>query len=174
MPLLPPNATELERALEEVITEMLTGVDIPVRTLRTVATCPLEWLPWLAWERAVDTWNDGWPEELKRSLIAQAYQVHSLKGTVAADRRILEAAGAVYDYAEGSGADHHTVTINVQNSGSILTTVGELEAAINRVRRASVHYTVTATAGFCTDPAGGAAGRTAAVALFEPPQRGSM
>ena len=103
MALLPPNATTLERALEDVITGMLEAVPIPIRALRTVADSPEEWLPWLAWERGVDVWSDAWPAALKRAVVAGAYAIHVEKGTVAADRRILDGAGAIYDYTEGTG-----------------------------------------------------------------------
>ena len=167
MPLLPPNATDLERALEEVITEMLEDVPVPIRALRVVADCPEEWLPYLAWERGIDAWDDAWPAALKRAVVAEAYAIHVEKGTVAADRRILDGAGAVYGYSEGAGADHHTVRIAVRNSGSLLVTVGDLERAIDHVRRASVHYTLTAEAGFCALPVLVGGMGAVAVARFE-------
>ena len=57
--------------------------------------------------------------------------------------------------------------IKVRNSGSLLVGVGDIERAIDQVRRASVHYTVTAEAGFCALPvlAGGLG--AAAVVRFE-------
>ena len=149
MGLLPANATALERALEGVLVDMLDTTPIPIRTLRDVATCPEEWLPWLAWERDVDVWNGDWPTALKRAVVAASFLLHSEKGTVAADRRILDGAGAVYSYAEGAGADHHTVEVKVHNSGALLVTVGDLRRSIGRVKRASVHYTLTAEAGLC-------------------------
>ena len=149
MGLLPANATGLERAMEGVLTDMLEAVPIPIRTLRNVATCPEEWLPWLAWERNVDVWNADWPVALKRAVVAASFALHGEKGTVAADRRILDNAGAIYDYAEGSGAAHHTVTVWVRNTGTLLVTIDDLKRAIDRVKRASVHYTIRAGVGFC-------------------------
>ena len=148
MGLLPANATALERALEEVITELLDGVDVtPIRTLRVVATCPEEWLPYLAWERGIDAWSDAWPIALKRAVIASAWNLHAEKGTFAADCRILDEAGALYDYVEGAGAEHHTVTINVHNTLTLRVTAADLRRAIDRVRRASVHYSIVGQAG---------------------------
>ncbi len=152
MPLLPPNATDLERALEAVITNLLESVPIPIRALRVVADCPEAWLPWLAWERGVDAWNEAWPVAVRRAVVAQAWLLHVEKGTVAADRRILDGAGALYDYIEGSGAGHHTVQVKVRNSDGLLVTVGDLRRQIDRVRRASVHYAVTAESGLCALP----------------------
>ena len=149
MGLLPANATALERGLEAVITDLLEGVAIPLSALRVPATCPEPWLPFLAWGRGIDVWSDDWPIGVKRQAIEAAWDLHALKGTVAADRRILDGAGALYDYVEGTGAEHHTVAVKVQNSGTLLVTLDDLKRAIDNVRRASVHYTVTAEAGFC-------------------------
>ena len=149
MGLLPANATALERALGEVITGLLDGVSIPVRTLRTVATCPEEWLPYLAWERGLDAWSDEWPIYVKRAAVAGSFMLHAAKGTVAADRQVLDGAGAIYAYAEGAGASHHTVAIKVRNAGTLTLSAAEIERAIDRVKRASVHYAIAHEVGFC-------------------------
>lgn len=148
MGLLPPNATALERALADVVAELLGDAPVPVRELRVVATCPADRLAWLAWERDVPFWDDAWPEELKRAVIAAAFGLHREKGTVAADRRVLGDAGAIYDYEESPAGAHHTVAISIRNSASLTVGTAALTRAIARVKRASVHYTVTAEAGF--------------------------
>ena len=148
MGLLPANATDLERGLEAVIATMLDGPAIPIRALRVVATCPEEWLPYLAWERGLDVWSNAWPIALKRAVVASAYVLHREKGTVAADRRILDGAGAVYDYIERA-TGHHTVAVKIRNAGTLLATIADLERAIAHVKRASVHYTITHEVGFC-------------------------
>ena len=133
MGLLPANATALERALEEVITGMLGSVAIPIRALRVVATCPEEWLSFLAWERGIDEWNPDWPLAVKREVVAAAWSLHAEKGTFAADCRVLDAAGAVYDYVEGANG-HHTVTISIFNTLTLRVTFAELERAIGRIK----------------------------------------
>ena len=147
MGLLPPNATALERALADIVADLIGDAPIPIRELRAVTACPVDRLPWLAWERAVPFWDDAWPESLKRAVIAAAYALHREKGTVAADRRILMDAGAIYDYTEGSGNGHHTVAIAIYNSASLTVGTAALTRAIARVKRASVHYTVVSAAG---------------------------
>ena len=57
--------------------------------------------------------------------------------------------------------------IAVRNSGSLLVTAGDLERAIEHVRRASVHYAITAEAGFCALPVMAGGFGAAAVAQFE-------
>lgn len=89
--LLPYNATKAEMALEE------TGrhaIDLPVPAgFLDPQVCPEALLPWLAWSLSVDEWDDGWPVDRKRSVIAASIEVHRHKGTVWAIRRALAAAG---------------------------------------------------------------------------------
>ena len=148
MSLLPANATDFERALEGVITDLLTGLPIPIRALRLVDECPAEQLPYLAWERAVPEWDAAWEIDLKRAVVRAAFGLHAGKGTVSADRRILDGAGAIYTYVEGAGSNHHTVAVKVHNAGTLRVTLASLRAAIDAVRRASVHYTFTHEIGF--------------------------
>jgi len=90
--LLPPNASELERALEQV-TARLGEVSVPLRSLWNPQTCPAEILPWLAWSLSVDEWDSSWPEATKREVIARAAELHRRKGTVWAVREALRSAG---------------------------------------------------------------------------------
>ena len=90
--LLPPNATPLERALEQALAR-IEDVPVPVDTLWDPWRCPAELLPWLAWACSVDEWDPDWPEHVKRRVIAAAPDVHRLKGTCAAVERALRAIG---------------------------------------------------------------------------------
>lgn len=79
--LLPPNAGARELAVEQVGTERYPlDADI-VRRFKDPWTCPAHLLPWLAYEHSVDLWDDEWPEERKRSIIANARAMHRAKGT---------------------------------------------------------------------------------------------
>ena len=144
---LPANATPLERALAQVVEELLEGLPIPLRELRDPARCPVGWLPWLAWERSVDFWSADWAPAIKRQAIRHAHALHREKGTVRADRRVLEDVGALYTRTENPAGAHHTVKIAIRNSGSLTLSVDQIAAAIRQVARASVHYTLVATAG---------------------------
>lgn len=86
--LLPPNATDAERALEEA---MRADIDLSaVGTLWNPATCPAAVLPWLAWSLAISHWDAGWSEAQKRAAIAGAIPFHRRKGTRAALREVLD------------------------------------------------------------------------------------
>jgi phage tail P2-like protein len=89
---LPPNATPLERELEET-TERLTAVSVLVRESWNPDDCPEELLPWLAWAFSVDEWDVTWTEAEKRAVINAAYDVQRRKGSVESIKSILDSFG---------------------------------------------------------------------------------
>jgi phage tail P2-like protein len=95
--LLPPNATQTERALEQA-TARIGDVAVPIATLWSADTCPEHVLPFLAWGLSVDNWDSNWAEEDKRTSIRDSVQIHRVKGTIGSIKRALFAAG--YDEAE--------------------------------------------------------------------------
>lgn len=92
--LLPPSATDSERALD-LATARLGDVPVLVREAWNPETCPAELLPWLAWAFSVDEWQDTWTEAEKRGVIQSALYVHKKKGTLAALRRAVEPLGYI-------------------------------------------------------------------------------
>lgn len=91
--LLPPgNAGAAELAIEQA-TGGITLLPDPIRPLWNADTCPAALLPWLAWTLSVDEWNPLWTEAQKREVIRSSVEVHRRKGTVAAIRAALIAAG---------------------------------------------------------------------------------
>lgn len=92
--LLPPNSTALERAFESVT----ANEQIPAaNTLWNAATCPPEFLPWLAWSIGVETWDTTWTVEQKRCALQTQMQISLHRGTVWAVREALRSIG--YDDA---------------------------------------------------------------------------
>lgn len=90
--LLPPSAIKTERAQEQASTEQITALDTGmVRKVKDPDTCPAHLLPWLAWEFAVDSWEDAWTEAEKRQVLKDAAYVHQHRGTAGAVRRSLSA-----------------------------------------------------------------------------------
>lgn len=90
--LLPVNATILERALER-LTRRLDTIPVPLRDLWNPWTCPVRFLPWLAYALSIDAWSPDWPEQIKRNLISQAIEIQRRKGTAASVRQVVEAFG---------------------------------------------------------------------------------
>jgi phage tail P2-like protein len=83
MTLQPANATSFEISLEHALA-LLTEIPNPIDTLWNPWTCPVPFLPWLAWQYSVDYWRADWPEAVKRQVIDAAYSVHRIKGTLPA------------------------------------------------------------------------------------------
>jgi phage tail P2-like protein len=77
--LLPPNATQFERALEAGAAR-IAGLTAPADIDDPMA-CPVEVLPWLAWGLSVDTWDADWSEADKRAAVADSIELHRRKGT---------------------------------------------------------------------------------------------
>ena len=98
-PLLPPNATPLERAAATALAE-IQRVPIPLRTLWNPDTCPAHLLPYLAWAFSVDRWDATWSEAAKRGVVRAAFFVHQKKGTISALRRVVEPLGYLLEVDE--------------------------------------------------------------------------
>lgn len=90
--LLPPNSTQFERAFEQTFARV-SAVEITTSTFNDPMTAPYSVLSWLAWENSVDIWNKNWTEAQKRQTIANAYKVHSKKGTIGAVETAMKALG---------------------------------------------------------------------------------
>ena len=80
MSLLPPNATRLERALEDA-TSRIGDITVPIDTLLDPAAIDADWLPWLAWALSSDSWDADWTEGVKRRAVAESIALHRIKGT---------------------------------------------------------------------------------------------
>lgn len=89
--LLPPNATKLERAIEQ--TQMRHSPARIVPTLWNAATCPANMLPMLAWAASIEDWDPQWSVEQQRAAIAASAYIHRHKGTPYAIKLALEVRG---------------------------------------------------------------------------------
>lgn len=91
--LLPPNATASERAISETTARLSLDGDIGISCLWSAQDCPADLLPWLAWALAVDEWDSGWDEPVKRQVIAGSIERHRRAGTVWSVRQAMLDAG---------------------------------------------------------------------------------
>ncbi|ENK5166710.1 phage tail protein I [Citrobacter freundii] len=122
--LLPPGAFPEERAQEQAGAEQIETLDTNmVRKARNPDTCPAHLLPWLAWEHAVDFWDDNWTETQKRQVIKDAAYVHQHRGTAGAVRRSLASVNlpttVVEWWEETPHAAPYTFRIEVQSSQGV-------------------------------------------------------
>jgi phage tail P2-like protein len=90
--LLPPNASDLELAVEGVGLRV-DALPVNIRDLWNPETCPMGALPWLAWMFSVDEWDARWSVDQKRGVVSGSIEVHRHKGTLWAVKRALAAAG---------------------------------------------------------------------------------
>lgn len=97
--LLPPNATQTEQAIEQVMGHM-SDQPIDIRIVKNPDLCPAELLPWLAWEYAITYWDTNWTEAQQRSVIKNAPKVNKTRGTVGAVKHALQAVGRSIDVVE--------------------------------------------------------------------------
>lgn len=89
--LLPPNSTQLERNLTEVGKD---AFELPsIRVIKNIDQVPAQFLPFIAYQKSVDYWDDHWQDALKRKVIKSSKEQHKIKGTAAAIRRALEPFG---------------------------------------------------------------------------------
>lgn len=88
---LPSGSSDLERHLVDAYDAQVTPALI--EHLKNPDECPVELLPFLAYEYSVDTWSDDWPESIKRGMIKSARAIQARKGTVWAVRETLKAMG---------------------------------------------------------------------------------
>lgn len=95
--LLPPNASALEHA-GAATAQAMTALPVPVRQARAPLQCPIALLPWLAWHHGVDEWDDAWPTDVQRQVIAGNYALMKTRGTRAAVVRSLAALGVPVTY----------------------------------------------------------------------------
>lgn len=96
--LLPPNSTLLERAVAEA-----TSFDLSTSHLRhseSAELCPPQLLPWLAWERHVDSWDDSTTTVQQRKAISISLGLHKKKGTRWAVQRALSVFGFYIEIIE--------------------------------------------------------------------------
>ncbi|HIH3252065.1 TPA: phage tail protein I, partial [Escherichia coli] len=140
--LLPPGSTPLERRLAQTCSG-ISDLQVPLRDLWDPATCPVSFLPYLAWAFSVDRWDEGWTESVKRQVVKDAFYIHQHKGTISAVRRVVEPFGFLSRIIEwwqtGETPGTFRLDIGVQDQGITEDTYLELERLISDAKPCSRH-----------------------------------
>ncbi len=152
--LLPPNATKLERDIEQVVANAV-DIEIQIQDLWNPSKCPLKLLPWLAWAYSVDFWDDAWSEYIKRQVVADSFEIHKHKGTPYALQRALDSLGIKTNMLEWWEAQANgkrgTMTVvalvneNLSNNSDGLLSSAMLKMitqAIQIYKRGVIHFDV--------------------------------
>ena len=144
MSLLPPNATRLERALEDA-TARIGAITAPIDTLLDPYLIAAEWLPWLGWGLSLDSWDADWTEAVKRQAVAESIALHRIKGTRASIeivlRRFDQLAHVIEWFEAAPRAAPHTFEVILPLSvdgtapGGTRATAAFAEAIIREVSR---------------------------------------
>lgn len=86
--LLPPNATKLEKNIEQ-LGEKISNLPVPFVDLHRIDRCPVAHLPWLAWQHRVEYWLPEWSEQEKRNAIQQSQSFNAQRGTRSSIKSLL-------------------------------------------------------------------------------------
>lgn len=148
--LLPPNASALERALEDA-SARLADIPVPLRQLWNPTTCPADLLPWLAWALSIDSWSSSWPESVKRERVRQAIAIQRRKGTAQSVRRVIESFGGAVAIREwwqkDPLGDPYTFDLVLTLGGGSTPVnaafVDAVIAEVSRTKPARSHFTFT-------------------------------
>lgn len=140
--LLPSGSTSLERRLAQTCSG-ISDLQVPLRDLWNPATCPVSFLPYLAWAFSVDRWDEGWTESVKRQVVKDAFYIHQHKGTTSAVRRVVEPFGFLIRIIEwwqtGEAPGTFRLDIGVQDQGITEDIYLELERLISDAKPCSRH-----------------------------------
>lgn len=145
--LLPPNASKLERDIEQVIASSL-DLPLSIADLWDPFRCPLSLLPWLAWAYSVDQWEDSWPESVKRQVVNDAFEIHRYKGTPYAVQQALNSLGIktnIIEWWEPNGSNvRGTMKVNalVKDKGIDLSDLIQITNAITSAKRGVIHAVI--------------------------------
>ena len=141
--LLPPNASELERKITQV--GKATFDLATIRVVKDIDDVPSQFLPFIAWQRSVDYWDENWQEALKRKFIKESRALHRLKGTPAAIKKALEPFGYEVTLIEWFKAVPNLVPgtfnleLNVIGKSLNAETYSEINRLVSESKAASRH-----------------------------------
>lgn len=146
--ILPPNATALDRAAEQVMATAIDAIPMPHRSLWNPDTCPVPLLPWLAWTVGVEGWRTEWPENVKRARIKASIGVHRRKGTLQSVEDAVHSFGAQIAIREWwqtvPKGEPHTfeLFLTVPETGPVATAdfINDVIAEVNRTKPLRAHF----------------------------------
>ena len=171
--LLPLSASAQERSAEAA-TARVGEIPAPLATTWNPDTCPTALLPWLAWALSVDSWDNRWPEPVKRMVIRESVMVHRKKGTRGALERALRALGMrieLEEWFEYGGEPHHFQLTALANAALASGNEAILDQdfyrtvhrAVEAVKPVRSHYELRVGASYATGVKVGAAMRGGSV-----------
>ena len=143
--LLPPNATNLEKALCHAVS--MPASPVPYHLLWSADDCPLDLLPWLAGSLGVRTWLPDWPEAVKRERVRQAIPLKRRLGSRKSVEDVVATLGATADIDEWFETDPpgtprtFAVALLVEDDPPSAPFLNSVIADITRAKPLGAHFT---------------------------------
>ncbi|MCP6104370.1 phage tail protein I [Klebsiella pneumoniae] len=121
----------------------ISDLNVPLRDLWNPWKCPVKFLPYLAWAFSVDSWDESWSEQEKRTVVSESFWLHQRKGTIAAIRYVVEKMGYSFSIAEwwevADPAGTFRLEVDVNDIGITSRMLDELTRLINDAKPVSRH-----------------------------------
>lgn len=76
--LMATGSSVLEQRAAEACA-VISDLSVPLRDLWNPWKCPAGFLPYLAWAFSVDSWDESWSEQEKRTFISESFRLHQQK-----------------------------------------------------------------------------------------------
>lgn len=122
---------------------VISDLSVPLRDLWNPWRCPVKFLPYLAWAFSVDSWDESWSEQEKRTAVSESFWLHQRKGTIAAIRHVVEKMGYSFSIAEwwkvADPAGTFRLEVDVNDIGITSRILDELTRLINDTKPVSRH-----------------------------------
>ncbi|PLP41591.1 phage tail protein I, partial [Klebsiella pneumoniae] len=148
--LLPPGSSALERRLAQACSG-ISDLNVPLRDLWNPWKCPEKFLPYLAWAFSVDSWDENWSEQEKRTVVSESFWLHQRKGTIAAIRHVVEKMGYSmsiqewWDIVDPAGTFRLEVDVNdIGLTSKMLDELFRLVSDAKPVSRHMAQFSITA------------------------------
>ncbi len=146
--LLPKNSTKLEKALDEQ-TQRIDALPVTFARLVDADTCPLSFLPWLAWSRRVEYWDGQWSESKKRDVVKGARAFNAQRGTKSTLAQAMENLGIGHNllawHELSPKGTPYTFTVKITSGRVSVQQQQEIYTALDSVKSARDQFSVDAS-----------------------------
>ncbi len=134
MNVLPPNSTDLEKAMVGAFESVLDSKDLLIQTLWNADLCPYEFLPYLASALSVDfAIYNQLNESERRAYIKKSIEIHRQKGSLGALKKALNIADydiKVKEWYEYNGTPH-TIKVDMSKQSPGAFNIDLINSTIN-------------------------------------------
>lgn len=146
--LLPKNSTPLEKALDKQ-TQRIDALPVTFARLIDADTCPLSFLPWLAWSRRVEYWDGKWSESKRRNVIKGARAFNAQRGTKSTLTQAMDNIGLGHSllawHELNPKGTPYTFTVKITSGRVSVQQQQEIYTALDSVKSARDQFSIDAS-----------------------------